>query len=106
MISLYKNIMDIERVSIKPDDNGEAVKGWHVIAENVGCTLSKMRVINKSDSPNTSSEISLRIFVPLGIDIKRGDRVTIDKDIKLICQEPFKYKMLGKQEIEVDLWQG
>ncbi|MGL5745802.1 MAG: hypothetical protein ACRCXX_11760 [Cetobacterium sp.] len=106
MISLFKNVMDIERVSVKPDDNGEAVKGWHLLSENVACSLSKKSITNLKEEPKSTSLFKYILFAPLEIDIKRGDRVTIDKDIKFICQEPFKYKLLKKQEVEVEVWQG
>lgn len=104
MISLFKNIMDVQRVTIKADSNGEAIKEWETISSGNKCSLSKKSVKTKSDDPAVKTEVSYILFAPYDVDILQGDRVIIDGELSFLCQQPHKYKLLKKQEIEVDLW--
>lgn len=104
MISLNLDRVDIYTWQ-KNVNNGITSKKPVEKYKDIKCTLSQKNVSNITNDPLTKAEMRYTLFIPIDVNVSPGDKLVVTtRNLTFRAQNPFKYPLLKKQEIEVEIW--
>ncbi|KEQ25575.1 DUF3599 family protein [Paenibacillus tyrfis] len=100
--SLFDRNCTIKRL-VQIEDEYKTPKGedWKTIGTS-RCRLSRKNLRATQEAPDLKTNESYMLYMPIGADIKAGDRVTLNGDTKDFTAGP-PYKP-GNHHIEVEVW--